>query len=202
MANFFLFMVAANHCKGRTLIGNRWTLAQATPVHHLQVILVCGLVSNCCATWTVFFRNWFLLQLFCSHEWIVFAIDSGWIWFWKCVCHAKLANNVFQRNRFNDQFFGSQKQNGTLKMTKKTNRSSLVLPFKGYIFTYCAGIGVTCGAHRLWSHRGYKATVPLRTMMMLLHTCAGQNDLYTWVRDHRVSKIIHFESIFITIFWI
>lgn len=56
----------------------------------------------------------------------------------------------------------------------------------GYIFTYCAGIGVTCGAHRLWSHRGYKATLPLRTLMMLLHTCAGQNDLYTWVRDHRL----------------
>lgn len=63
--------------------------------------------------------------------------------------------------------------------------------FTGYIFTYCAGIGVTCGAHRLWSHRGYKATLPLRTLMMLLHTCAGQNDLYTWVRDHRVSFSDH-----------
>ncbi|XP_054153820.1 stearoyl-CoA desaturase-like [Oppia nitens] len=48
------------------------------------------------------------------------------------------------------------------------------------------GLGVTAGAHRLWSHRSYKARLPLRIVLMLFHSIAGQNDLYEWCRDHRV----------------
>lgn len=46
-------------------------------------------------------------------------------------------------------------------------------------------LGVTAGAHRLWSHRSYKATLPLRIFLMLCNTVAMQNSLYEWVRDHR-----------------
>lgn len=35
-------------------------------------------------------------------------------------------------------------------------------------------MGVTGGAHRLWSHRAYKATWQLRTILMLLQTLAFQ----------------------------
>ncbi|XP_044742786.1 acyl-CoA Delta-9 desaturase-like [Chrysoperla carnea] len=49
-----------------------------------------------------------------------------------------------------------------------------------------AGFGVTAGAHRLWSHRSYKAKLPLRIILMLCYAMAGQNRLYDWVRDHRV----------------
>ena len=51
---------------------------------------------------------------------------------------------------------------------------------------YTAGLGVTAGAHRLWCHRSYKATWPLRFILMLWNCIAGQNDIFEWVRDHRV----------------
>ena len=47
------------------------------------------------------------------------------------------------------------------------------------------GLGITAGAHRLWSHRTYKARLPLRLVLMLANTMAGENSIYTWTRDHR-----------------
>ncbi|XP_028172976.1 delta(9)-fatty-acid desaturase fat-6-like, partial [Ostrinia furnacalis] len=49
-----------------------------------------------------------------------------------------------------------------------------------------AGFGVTGGAHRYWCHRSYKAKWPLQIILLLCYSLAGQNDLYQWVRDHRV----------------
>lgn len=49
-----------------------------------------------------------------------------------------------------------------------------------------SGFGVTGGAHRFWTHRAYKATTPLRVILMLCFTLSGQNSIYEWVRDHRV----------------
>lgn len=49
-----------------------------------------------------------------------------------------------------------------------------------------SGLGVTAGAHRLWTHRTYHAGTPLRILLMLLFTVSGQNDLHDWVRDHRL----------------
>ncbi|XP_068113969.1 stearoyl-CoA desaturase [Hyperolius riggenbachi] len=51
-------------------------------------------------------------------------------------------------------------------------------------FTLSA-LGVTAGAHRLWSHRSYKATLPLRIFLATSNTMAFQNDIYEWARDHR-----------------
>ncbi|KAM0725340.1 Acyl-CoA Delta-9 desaturase [Formica fusca] len=48
------------------------------------------------------------------------------------------------------------------------------------------GLGVTAGAHRFWTHRAYKAKWPLRIILLICYTSAGQNNLYDWVRDHRV----------------
>ncbi|RVE52654.1 hypothetical protein evm_002773 [Chilo suppressalis] len=49
-----------------------------------------------------------------------------------------------------------------------------------------AGFGVTGGAHRLWSHRAYKAKWPLKVILAICYAAAGQNNIYNWVRDHRV----------------
>lgn len=46
-------------------------------------------------------------------------------------------------------------------------------------------MGVTAGAHRLWSHRAYKARFPMRCVLMILQTIAFQNCIYEWCRDHR-----------------
>ena len=47
-------------------------------------------------------------------------------------------------------------------------------------------LGVTAGAHRLWSHRSYEARLPLRIFLMILNSAMLQNDIYEWSRDHRV----------------
>uniref|UniRef100_A0A8D0GLY7 stearoyl-CoA 9-desaturase n=1 Tax=Sphenodon punctatus TaxID=8508 RepID=A0A8D0GLY7_SPHPU len=49
-----------------------------------------------------------------------------------------------------------------------------------------SALGVTAGAHRLWSHRSYKASLPLRIFLAFANSMAFQNDIYEWARDHRV----------------
>jgi stearoyl-CoA desaturase (delta-9 desaturase) len=55
------------------------------------------------------------------------------------------------------------------------------------IFLYFLGaLGITAGAHRLWSHRSYKAKLPLKIFLAICNTIAFQNDIIDWSRDHRV----------------
>ncbi|KAI5614270.1 stearoyl-CoA desaturase 5, partial [Silurus asotus] len=80
-----------------------------------------------------------------------------------------------------------------------------------YICFMITGLGVTAGAHRLWSHRSYKAKLPLRIFLAaansmafqvitfrpdnfpktlnyknsIIHFCSLQNDIFEWSRDHR-----------------
>ena len=46
--------------------------------------------------------------------------------------------------------------------------------------------GITAGVHRLWSHRAYKAKLPLRILLAICNSMAYQNSIYIWARDHRV----------------
>jgi stearoyl-CoA desaturase (Delta-9 desaturase) len=55
-----------------------------------------------------------------------------------------------------------------------------------FILWPISGLGITAGAHRLWAHRSYKATLPLRIFLMLLNSMANQGSIYHWSRDHRV----------------
>ncbi|XP_046740917.1 acyl-CoA Delta-9 desaturase-like isoform X3 [Diprion similis] len=54
------------------------------------------------------------------------------------------------------------------------------------IVMYASGLGMTAGAHRLWSHRSYKANLTLRIILMILYSAAGLNPIFDWVKDHRV----------------
>ncbi|XP_011498947.1 PREDICTED: acyl-CoA desaturase [Ceratosolen solmsi marchali] len=49
-----------------------------------------------------------------------------------------------------------------------------------------AAFGITGGIHRFWTHKAYKANMPLRVILMICYVAAGQNSIYNWVRDHRV----------------
>lgn len=40
------------------------------------------------------------------------------------------------------------------------------------IFHILGGLGITGGAHRLWSHRSYTGNIVYRSMMMLLNSMA------------------------------
>ncbi|XP_049865373.1 acyl-CoA Delta(11) desaturase-like [Pectinophora gossypiella] len=60
---------------------------------------------------------------------------------------------------------------------------TLLLNFVVGVF---AAIGVGAGAHRLWSHRSYKAKFPLEILLMIFHSMAFQNTVIDFVRDHRL----------------
>lgn len=47
-------------------------------------------------------------------------------------------------------------------------------------------IGVMAGAHRLWSHRAYKARNALKVFLALTSVIAYQKSAFEWARDHRV----------------
>jgi stearoyl-CoA desaturase (Delta-9 desaturase) len=47
-------------------------------------------------------------------------------------------------------------------------------------------IGITAGAHRLWSHKSFEAAWPARLLFMLGNSAAHQGSIYHWVRDHRM----------------
>ncbi|KAJ0170029.1 hypothetical protein K1T71_014635 [Dendrolimus kikuchii] len=55
------------------------------------------------------------------------------------------------------------------------------------VFTFIiAGLGVTAGSHRLWSHKSYKATRPLQIFLVLAQSVANQHSVAHWARDHRL----------------
>lgn len=47
------------------------------------------------------------------------------------------------------------------------------------------GLSITAGAHRLWSHKSYKAKAPFRAILMAMNCVAFQNHIIEWSRDHR-----------------
>ncbi|CAH0558590.1 unnamed protein product [Brassicogethes aeneus] len=61
-------------------------------------------------------------------------------------------------------------------------------PLVLYAFTIggIGGFGVTGGAHRYWTHKSFKAKLPLKLILLMSYSVAGQNSLKNWVRDHRV----------------
>lgn len=50
----------------------------------------------------------------------------------------------------------------------------------------CSAFGVTAGAHRLWTHRSYKARLPFKILLMCFDCIAMQNSILVWTRDHRL----------------
>ncbi|KAB0801990.1 hypothetical protein PPYR_04176 [Photinus pyralis] len=61
--------------------------------------------------------------------------------------------------------------------------------WKTCLWTYIYGTisfqGVTAGTHRLWSHRSYKAKLPLRIILMICQSMTFQGHIYGWARNHR-----------------
>ncbi|KAJ1521712.1 hypothetical protein ONE63_003354 [Megalurothrips usitatus] len=46
-------------------------------------------------------------------------------------------------------------------------------------------LGITAGAHRLWAHRSYKATLPLRLLLVSMQSMTPQNSVIWWSLTHR-----------------
>ncbi|CAM4545076.1 stearoyl-CoA desaturase 5 [Lepidochelys kempii] len=65
-------------------------------------------------------------------------------------------------------------------------KAQLLTLIWAYLCFLMTALGVTAGAHRLWSHRSYKAKLPLRMFLAAANSMAFQNDIFEWCRDHRV----------------
>jgi len=61
------------------------------------------------------------------------------------------------------------------------------LLFELVLITQLTGmLGITAGAHRLWSHKSYEASWLVRLVFMMANSGAHQGSIYHWVRDHRM----------------
>lgn len=49
-----------------------------------------------------------------------------------------------------------------------------------------SSLGITAGYHRLWAHRTYEASLPVRIALMIAGTFAIQNSILYWASGHRV----------------
>jgi len=54
------------------------------------------------------------------------------------------------------------------------------------VLSYAGGLGITLGTHRLWTHKAFKAVLPVRIVLMLMNSLAFQESIYLWCQNHRV----------------
>ncbi|KAI0646430.1 delta 9-fatty acid desaturase protein [Trametes maxima] len=69
---------------------------------------------------------------------------------------------------------------GVLYVTPKRNTAILTT-----VLYFITTLGVTAGYHRLWSHRSFKASAPLRLFLAFAGGCAVQGSAYWWAKGHR-----------------
>lgn len=78
-----------------------------------------------------------------------------------------------------------------MKSKKKFSRNvKAFLTFNFFLKAFAlylwSSLGNNAGAHRLWSHRAFKARMPLRLFLMIGQTMTMQRSVFIWARDHRI----------------
>ncbi|CAE8594553.1 unnamed protein product, partial [Polarella glacialis] len=53
-----------------------------------------------------------------------------------------------------------------------------------FIFWPISGLGVTAGAHRLWTHQSYKASAIMESLLMVMFSTADQGPIEGWALTH------------------
>ncbi|CAG7829494.1 unnamed protein product, partial [Allacma fusca] len=56
----------------------------------------------------------------------------------------------------------------------------------GIVLADLGALGTTIGAHRLWSHKSFKARTSLKILLAFLFSLAGQDSIYRWAMWHRL----------------
>merc|ERR1711988_1114425 len=70
-----------------------------------------------------------------------------------------------------------------LLLSGQVHYKSMIL---GIVLYFVGGLGITAGAHRLWTHQSYKATRPLELFLAFCNSIANQGSIFHWSRDHVV----------------
>jgi stearoyl-CoA desaturase (delta-9 desaturase) len=50
---------------------------------------------------------------------------------------------------------------------------------------FCTALGITLGYHRLFTHRSFETSAPMRAVIAAMGSMAMQGSVITWVADHR-----------------
>jgi stearoyl-CoA desaturase (delta-9 desaturase) len=56
-------------------------------------------------------------------------------------------------------------------------------------FIVACGMSVTAGYHRLWAHRTYEASTPLKILYLIFSSMALQNSALVWCSGHRIHHL-------------
>ncbi len=56
----------------------------------------------------------------------------------------------------------------------------------GLILTVFCGMSITVGYHRLYSHKSFEASLPVKLFVLIFGAAAFQNSLLKWGSDHRI----------------
>ncbi|XP_063530096.1 acyl-CoA Delta-9 desaturase-like [Cydia strobilella] len=97
------------------------------------------------------------------------AGDAKWVYQWHMIIFAML-------------LYSSGPYGGYLFLVSAKWQTKIFTIFL-YVTTF---LGIAAGAHRLWSHKAYKAKWPLQLILMIFHTSALQYSVINWVLDHRM----------------
>ncbi|CAD2108291.1 stearoyl-CoA desaturase, putative [Plasmodium vinckei] len=73
---------------------------------------------------------------------------------------------------------------GIIKLYHHEHRKSLLI--QCIIFYLINGFGITFGAHRLWSHRAFKASTFVQVLFLILNSFANQGSVIIWAKNHRL----------------
>ena len=69
-----------------------------------------------------------------------------------------------------------------LLWNRAVNWTDLVIFVAFYLPT---GLGITIGYHRLFTHRAFETSTPIRVMLAIFGSMAVEGSVITWVADHR-----------------
>ncbi|SBT36456.1 stearoyl-CoA desaturase, putative [Plasmodium ovale wallikeri] len=106
--------------------------------------------------------------------------------FKKMVDAASIAYLIWISLFFTKMLYTSDK---TSKLIQNFSTFSLVFHlYYAYciIFYLINGFGITFGAHRLWSHRAFKASPLVQVIFLVLNSFANQGSVITWAKNHRL----------------
>lgn len=100
-------------------------------------------------------------------------------------------NDFFDRHNIRKaeaSYLGGMHLAGLLGLVHVLFNTHYLLKFLAILLTihHLYALGITAGSHRLWSHKSYQASTPLRILLMLLNSGANQGSIFHWSRDHRL----------------